>query len=182
VAALSRGTTAAGRLRPLKRRPFVTQSVRMLAAALALAMPASIPVAASAQDAVPGHVSVARVTDDALIIWDASPEVAGFVTNKTPDAQANAQLRHDALRVAAANFSKLEKTAKSVTIRVIYNKTGAVSPVYHAETFAGVVRYATLEFPYKDAAGDSKWKSLDAKSSLPGWMKFTVLDKLPPSA
>ena len=153
---------------------------RTLVAALALALPAALPLAAPAQDAVPGGVSVARTTEDALIIWDASSEVAGFVTNKTPDEQANAELRHDALRVAAANISKLEKSAKTVTVRVIYNKTGPYSQVYKADTFGGVVRYATLEFPYKEAATDKDhWKSLDAKSQLPSWMKFTVLDKLP---
>ena len=155
-------------------------SVRTLAAALALALPALSPLAASAEGAVPGAVSVARTTEDALIIWDASPEVAGFVTNKTPEDQAAAQLRHDALRVAAANVSKIESSAKTVTIRVIYNKSGPYSQVYKAETFGGVVRYATFVFPYKDAADDKDhWKTLDAKAPLPGWIKYTVLDKLP---
>ena len=156
--------------------------LRSLVAAFALALPVFAPLAAPAQP-VPGAVSVARTTEDALIIWDASAEVGGFVSNKTPDDQANAQLRHDAVRVAAANISKIEKSAKTVTVRVIYTKTGAVSPVYHSETFAGVVRYATLTFPYKEAAADKDhWKSLDAKGPLPGWMKYTILDKLPPSA
>jgi hypothetical protein len=138
-----------------------------------------LPLAATAQP-VPGAVSVARTTEDALIIWDASSEVVGFVTNKTPDEAADAQLRHDALRVAAANIGKIESSAKTVTVRVIYNKSGPYSQVYKADTFGGVVRYATLEMPYKDAAGDKDhWKTLDAKSKLPSWMKYTVLDKLP---
>lgn len=153
---------------------------RTLVAALAVALAATLPLAAPAEEAVPGGVSVARTTEDALIIWDASSEVAGFVTNKTPDEQANAQLRHDAVRVAAANISKLEKSAKTVTVRVIYNKTGPYSKTYNADTFGGVVRYATLQFPYKEADADKDhWKSLDAKSQLPSWMKFTILDKLP---
>jgi hypothetical protein len=158
-------------------------AVRSLAGALGLSIAALLPLGVFAQTPVPGAVSVARTTEAALIIWDASPEVAGFVTKKTPDDQANAQLRHDALRVAAANISKLEKSAQTVTVRVIYNKTGPYSQIYKADTFGGVVRYATLEFSYKDgSANRDHWKTLDAKSPLPGWMKFTILDKLPQAA
>ncbi len=133
------------------------------------------------EPAIPGHVVVARVSDDALIIWDASPEIAAIVTNKTADDAANAQLERDALRVLAQNVSRLEKSAKSVTVRVIYNKTGAVSPVYGAPTFAGVERYATLEASYKDAAADrDKWKELDPKHAVPSWIAFKVIGRLPP--
>jgi len=153
---------------------------RRLLAAPALALAAALPAAAPGQDAAPGPVSVARTTGNALILWDASSEVAEFVTSKTPDDRANAQLRRDAVRVAAANIFKLEKSAKTLTVKVMYNKKGPWSPDYHADTFGGVVHYADLEFPYKAAeAGKDHWKSLDAKSQLPSWMKFTVLDKLP---
>jgi len=131
--------------------------------------------------AVPGHIVVARVSDDALIIWDASPEIASIVTNKIADDAANNQLERDALKVLAQSLAKLEKSAKSVTVRVIYNKTGAVSPVYGAPTFAGVERYATLEVPYKDAVSDrDKWKELDPKHAVPTWVAFKVIGQLPP--
>ena len=159
------------------------KTVRSLAAALAFALPVLAPMAAPAEAPVPGPISVARTTGEALIIWDASQEVAGIVTNKIPDDQANEKLKHDALRIAAGNISKIEKTANTVTVRVIFNKTGPYSNVYKADTFGGVVRYATLEMPYKEASADKDhWKSLDAKSPLPGWMKFTILDKLPQPA
>jgi hypothetical protein len=143
---------------------------------------ASLASPARAEEtAVPGHVVVARVSDDALIIWDSSPEIAAIVTNKIADEAANNQLERDALKVLAQSLSKLEKTAKTVTVRVIYNKTGAVSPIYGAPTFAGVERYATLEVPYKFAASDrDKWKELDAKHAVPSWVTFKVIGQLPP--
>ena len=129
----------------------------------------------------PGHVVVARVSEDALIIWDASPEVAMIVSNKVANDAANDQLERDALRVLAQALPKLEKSAKTVTVRVVYNKTGDVSPVYGAPTFAGVERYATLALSYKDAAGDrQKWKELDAKHAVPAWIEFKVIGQLPP--
>lgn len=88
-----------------------------------------MPLAASADEAVvPGHFVLARASQDALILFDASPEVAAIVSNKTSDADANDGLERDALKVLATLLPKLDQTTKSVTVRVTYNKTGAVSP------------------------------------------------------
>jgi len=155
-------------------RPFVALSFALVLGFLGAPVRAEEPP-------IPGHVVVARVSDDALIIWDASPEIASIVTNKTGDEAATEQLERDALRVLAQNVAKLEKSAKSVTVRVIYNKTGAVSPIYGAPTFAGVERYATLAVAYKDAVSDrDKWKELDQKHAVPAWVAFKVIGQLPP--
>jgi hypothetical protein len=140
------------------------------------------PIAASADEAaVPGHFVLARASEDALVLFDASPEVAAIVSNKTPDADANDALERDALKVLALMLPKLEKSTKSVTVRLTYNKSGAVSPVYGAPTFAGVERYALLEVTYKDAAVDrDKWKELDPKHAVPPWISFKVIGQLPP--
>lgn len=140
------------------------------------------PLAARADEAVvAGHFVLARASEDALVLFDASPEVAAIVTNKTSDADANDGLERDALKVLAAMLPKLDKSTKSVTVRVTYNKTGAVSPVYGAPTFAGVERYALLAVNYKEAAADrDKWKELDPKHAVPSWISFKVIGQLPP--
>jgi len=140
------------------------------------------PLAAQAdQPVVTGHYVLARATEDALILFDASPEVASIVAGKTDDAAANDELERESLKVLAAMLPKLDTTTKSVTVRVTYNKTGAVSPVYGAPTFAGVERYALLDVSYKDAAADrDKWKELDAKRAVPAWLSFKVIGQLPP--
>lgn len=153
-----------------------------LLALAAVSLPLATPAATRADDAsgVPGHVIVARTTEDALLIWDASPEVATIVRDKVSDSDANARIEHDALRVLATSLKKVS-AAKTITVRVIYNKTGDVSPTYGAPTFAGVERYATVTVDSANAAGDKdKWQELDAKANPPAWIAYKVIGALPP--
>jgi hypothetical protein len=138
-------------------------------------------IAASADTAKPaGNAIVARPAGAALVIWDASNDIASIVTNKTPDARANALLERDAARVLAEELPHIDKAATSIAVRVIYQKTGAVSPVYGAATFAGVERYATLELAAKDAYGDRDgWRELGDAAPAPGWFAFSVIGRLP---
>jgi hypothetical protein len=160
----------------LRSRPGSTRNFALAAATLTL-----VPLAARADVAKPpGNVIVARTSGDALLIWDASTDIAGIVTSKTSDADANALLERDAARVLAASLSKVDKSATSITVRVIYQKTGAVSPVYGTATFAGVERYATLKLSAKDANDDrDKWRELGDTSPAPGWFAFAVIGQLP---
>jgi hypothetical protein len=158
--------------------------VRRLASVLACAALLSLfaPVSTLAEDvSIPGHAVLARASGEALVIWDATPLIASVVQGKLSDADANSLVAHDALRILARMQPNVDKSAKSITVRVIYNKTGEVSPVYGAATFAGVERYATLTAPAAALRTDkSKWKELDDKTALPAWLVFTVIGKLPP--
>jgi hypothetical protein len=137
--------------------------------------------AASPENVVPGHAVLAKPGGEALVIWDASPVVAMIVTSKMTDADANDVLERDAAHVLAEMANNLDKSAKSVTVRVVYSKTGAVSPIYGAATFAGVERYALLTVAGTDARLDrDKWKELDAKSAIPRWFAYKVTGLLPP--
>jgi hypothetical protein len=135
---------------------------------------------ASADSGPPGKVIVARTDGDATLIYNASPEVASIVTSKTSDADANDRLKRDALQALASRLPLLQK-AKSVTVRVIYDKVGAVSPTYGSLTFSGVERYANLTMSIADARSNrDRWK--DAASSqqpLPAWINFAVVGELP---
>ncbi len=160
---------------------FALRFALRFARSVAAAAVAFAPLSARADVAKPpGNVIVARTAGDALLIWDASVDIAGIVTNKTPDADANALLERDAARVLAASLSKVDKAATSITVRVIYQKTGAVSPVYGTATFAGVERYATLKLSGKDANDDrDKWRELGDAAPAPGWFAFAVIGQLP---
>lgn len=145
---------------------FVTIAVVLSIAAPALA------------DGVAGTVTIARPSGSALAIWDASADVASIVTNKTSDADANALLERDALHVLAGALAKFDKHSDTIRLRVIFQKTGAVSPVYGSATFTGVERYATLELKGDDAFGDrDTWKETPAE--IPHWISFTVTGALP---
>jgi len=136
--------------------------------------------AASADD-VPGHAVLAKPDGDALVIWDASPVVASIVKSKTADADANDLLERDAARVLVTMAPNVDKSAKTITVRVIYSKTGAVSPIYGTPTFMGIERYATLTVPAADAESDrDKWKELSVKTPVPAWFSFKIIGLLPP--
>lgn len=159
-------------------------AVKLRTAAGAAAVACSIFLGAAACAAatpdVPGRVVLARAEGDALLIWDSTAEVAAIVSGKLSDADANARLEHDALRVLAAEQAKIT-SAKTITVRVVFSKTGDVSPVYGSPTFAGVERYATVEIQGADASSDrDKWKELPDNATPPAWVKFDVLGELPP--
>jgi hypothetical protein len=160
----------------MRRRASVPRFVPILAILTALASASP----ASADSGPPGKVIVARTDGDATLIYNASPEVASIVTSKASDADANDRLKRDALQALASKLSLLQK-AKSVTVRVIYDKVGAVSPTYGSLTFSGVERYANLTMSIADAKTNrDRWK--DAASSqqpLPAWINFAVVGELP---
>jgi hypothetical protein len=136
---------------------------------------------AALADEVPGHAVLAKPDGEALVIWDASQVVAEIVKTKTADAAANDLLERDAAHVLATMAPNVDKTAKTITVRVIYSKTGAVSPVYGTPTFMGIEKYATLTVPAADAQSDrDKWKVLDPKAAVPSWFAFKVIGLLPP--
>ena len=160
----------------MRRRVSLSRIVPILAILAALAGP-SLAVADSGP---PGKVIVARTDGNATLIYNASPEVAAIVTSKASDADANDRLKRDALQALASKLPLLQK-AKSVTVRVIYDKVGAVSPTYGSLTFSGVERYANLTMNIADAKSNrDRWK--DAASSqqpLPAWIDFAVVGELP---
>ncbi len=134
----------------------------------------------AADDVVPGHVVVARSSNDALVLWDMTAEVAALVRDRTSDDVANARIERDALRVLARSIQRLPH-AKTITIRAIYNKTGDVSPTYGAATFLGVERYATITMDAGAARSDRDgWRELGATAPIPAWIAFKIVGALPP--
>jgi hypothetical protein len=137
---------------------------------------------ASADDSAnaPLRLVLARTGTSALVLWNASPLVAEIVAKRVPEREANDRLERGALRAAAQDLPLLP-TAKSITVRVLYDKTGDVSPVYGGPTFAGVERYALLRLDAARARRDEgRWKELDSGHPVPAWIAFHVIGSLPP--
>ena len=138
------------------------------------------PAACSAEADAATHVVIANVGPAAVLIWNASPFVAQLVANRVPDAAANDRLEHAALRAIATDVRLLTR-AKTITVRILYDKTGDVSPIYGSATFAGVERYANYSFPAPLArANANRWKSLRDADALPPWGALRVIGTLPP--
>jgi hypothetical protein len=137
--------------------------------------------AVSAQSTLPGKVVIARASEDAIALYDASPEVAAIVRDKIDTATARARLERDALAVLAKILPDLP-LAKTVTVRVTYVKSADVNPAYGSATFAGIERYANLKVDASDAKRDrSKWAALSENAAPPAWAAFTVVGELPPT-
>jgi hypothetical protein len=136
---------------------------------------------AFAEESVPGHAILAKPGGEALVIWDSTPAIVSIVKNKLSDGDANALLERDAARVLAGMAPNLDKHAKSVTVRVVYSKTGEVNPAYGTPTFAGIERYAAFTMKGADVRSNrDRWKSVDDKSPLPAWFAFKITGLLPP--
>jgi hypothetical protein len=103
------------------------------------------------------------------------------VKNNVPDVAANDRLERDALDEIVLEGPALSNL-KSVVVRVVYMKTGDVSPVYGSPTFAGVERFATLTMSAADLKSDrDKWKeAAGGTGALPGWLAFSIVGQLPP--
>ncbi len=149
-------------------------SLALLAAAAACTLPAA------AADALPkGTVIVAKTAPEALLVWDASPAVADLVQAKTAEPDGLHALESDALQILAARAASLR--AKRVQLRVVYTRSGAVSAVYNAATFAGVERVMVLSAARDDIASHAAaWQAAARTGAATPGLTVTVSGKLPP--
>ncbi|MBV8727280.1 MAG: hypothetical protein JO233_05810, partial [Candidatus Eremiobacteraeota bacterium] len=73
------------------------------------------------------------------------------------------------------------RRAQTLTIRMIYQKTGAVSPVYGTATFEGIERVFELTAPANDARTRTKQLADALKhGSVPPGIVLNVTGQLPP--
>jgi len=134
---------------------------------------------------IPGHVVLAKAgakpETSALIIWDATPLVVTIVNQNMTDADANALLEHDAVHDLAKTLKSLSPDATTVTMRVTYQKIGALNPEYGAPTFEGVERYALITANVRDLRGDrDKWMESPDTKPIPAWLSYSITGSLPP--
>jgi hypothetical protein len=136
--------------------------------------------AAAAADLPAGTVVMAKSTPDALLLWDSSPVLAKMVADKVGEAHALSTLESDAMAIATQRSSGLS-TAKTITVQVIYSKTGAVSPVYNTPTFAGVEKVLTVSGTPSDIAKNgATYTEQLSHGTVPAAVKVAITGKLPP--
>jgi hypothetical protein len=153
--------------------------LKNLARPLALAAFAIVfPVAVAA--AVQGTVVTAKSGAHAMVIWDATPAVAGIVSDKQPRDAAMKSLESQAMQIAGQRAPSLSD-AQTITVRVVYQKTGAVNPAYGTPTFAGVER--VFDLTVDAAAAKSQSAALSqalAAGNTPKGVTVQVSGELPP--
>ena len=146
----------------------------------ALACVAFCAITAHAAFADQGTVVVAKGGSKPLLLWDATPAITAIVTNKQPRQAALQDLESQAMQILGERARSLRR-AQTLTIRMIYQKTGAVSPVYGTATFEGIERVFELTAQASDARARAK-QLADAleHGSVPPSIVLNVTGKLPP--
>lgn len=146
----------------------------MLAAAIG---GSSVP--AFAADTPKGSVLVARTEPDAILIWDATPAVVDLVSAKRGQDAALRTLESDAVAILAERAPQLK--ASKVSIRIVYQKIGAVNPAYGNATLASVERLATVSAKRDDIVKHAKdYETALTAGNVPSDVTVNVTGKLPP--
>jgi hypothetical protein len=152
----------------------------VLAAAVAMLASAPLTLAAGADDAFPGSQVLAKSTGDAVVIWDASPLIAKMVAENASYEKATATVEAMAGKLLVARAKTLTDAAKTLTVKVIYARTGAVSPVYKNATFTGIERLLSVSANREDAVSKSAaWLKVLDGDKLPEGITAHVTGKLP---
>ena len=156
--------------------PNPLRSLPPLALCLLL-LPAS---GAFAADLPEGTIVLAKTTPDALVLWDSSPVLAKLLADRAGETAALAALESDAMLIATQRSTALT-SSKTLTVSVIYSKTGAVSPVYNTPTFAGVEKLLTVSGSPADIAKNGAAYATElSQGTVPPAIRVTVTGKLPP--
>lgn len=128
--------------------------------------------------ATAGNAVLVKSGSDALVLWDATQPVTEIVLQKKPRVQALRALEAQAVGIGE---SKVAAGARTIAVRVIYARTGAVSPVYNAATFASVEKLATITMPAKPLKTLSrKWAQMFKDGKTPAGVTLRVTGALPP--
>lgn len=143
---------------------------------LAIVLSVITPVEA----AVEGTVVTARLGAHPLFLWDCSSVVARIVRDGRRRDDALRSLEAQAVRVAAARLASAGQ-ARDLTVRAIYQKSGAVSPVYKTATLEGVEQVfdVTVEVTALRSGDASLSRALE-QGEIPNGVKIAITGALPP--
>jgi|GEM_PF-6957650 len=126
-----------------------------------------------------GSVTMTRVHGDAVVIWDATDELTGLITKNTPRDQIQRTLEADAALVLISRAGFLKNKAKSLTVHVIYQSTGATSAQYRVPTFEGLTRLMSVNAQIAAALAHPSWvKDLEANKTPKG-LNIVIVAKWP---
>jgi hypothetical protein len=127
-----------------------------------------------------GTVTLTKARGDALVVWDATDELASLVSAKSTRKATLERLASDAALIYGDRAPALKKTARSLMVLVLYTKTGAISPTYHTATFEGVERLLSVKAQTADYKHAAQWSQSLAAGKTPAGVSLTIIGQLPP--
>jgi hypothetical protein len=153
----------------------VTFRCIFFAAALSLSSPA-IAVGA---DVILGSQVVAKAGATPVVLWDATPYVEKLVHQNLTHAKMFALIESTALRIAVERAPALV-SAQTITVKVVYARIGAISPVYQNASFTDFERLLHVAVNRNQAlANAARWSDADPNKPLPPGAVATVTGQLP---
>jgi hypothetical protein len=136
-------------------------------------------LASAAVRPVEGTLVMARGGAQPLYLWNATNYVAHLVTDKLLGTDGMRALEASALQALVEKISG--NTAKVVSLRVVYAKTGAVSPAYGTPTFAGMENVLTVTADRQSLLKHvASWQANIASGRTPAGVRIEVSGALPP--
>jgi len=126
-----------------------------------------------------GPIVLARSGATAIYLWDASPYVASLLKEGVTSDAGMRALEATAVSILADKAST-NADARTLSIRVVYQKTGAVSPAYGTATFNGIEKVMTVSLMRDDAVRSGKQFASDvAAGNVPSQVHIDVTGVLP---
>ena len=117
---------------------------------------------------------------NALLLFDCTRELTDLVARKADSGSMIKEIEGNAVRAMAQKRSFVQKTASTMTIRVIYNRIGAINPAYGTPTLEGVERLMTLSASTRDVAKQaSHWIDDISNGQKPKGLQVTIEGKVP---
>ena len=126
-----------------------------------------------------GTITLTKARGDALVVWDATDELASLISTKPTRKATLERLASDAALIYGDRAPAL-KNARSLTVLVLYTKTGAISPTYHTATFEGVERLLSVKAQTADYKHATQWSQSLAAGKTPAGLSLTIIGQLPP--
>jgi hypothetical protein len=152
-------------------------SFRDRCAALSLA---ALLFATPASAAIKGDVFQSKGGDSPFFVWDATPVVVDLVNAKVSRDAALHGLEANSIDLLAEREPSL-KGAKRLTVRVIYQKIGAVNPAYGTATLTGVEQVFDLSVDASTIVARHKALSKAlAAGKVPSGVRIAMTGELPP--
>src|SRR5579862_6217127 len=104
----------------------------------------AVPLPSLSDDAtMQGTIVVAKTEGDAVILWDITPSVRAFAAKPGSTNEKMRELEADAAKILLSRLGDVT-SASTVSVRVLYQKIGAVNPVYNVNTFGGVEKVVVV--------------------------------------
>lgn len=126
-----------------------------------------------------GPVILARSGAQSTYLWDATPYVAQLMTDKNVGDAGLHTLEGTA--VSVLHDKALSSHAKTLILRVVYTRSGAVSPIYGSLTFNGVEKLATFTASRNSAVKyGAAWSQEVIAGKIPHDLDVQITGKLPP--